>query len=119
MPWQVTSTNWRRHEMLNSRYDDLRSGKVNPISGAEVRARLKAKSDARRVGPFEKRNPRGDLERRSQQAGRMRNHTDQRPVLAAERDADDERGPRLAGHAEIDEPDLTAQRDRHLARRGI
>ena len=41
---------------------------------------------------------------------------DQRPVLIAEGDADDERGPGLAGHAEIDEPDLTAQRDRHLAR---
>lgn len=35
-------------EMLNSRYDDLKSGGVKPISGAEVKARLKAKSDARR-----------------------------------------------------------------------
>lgn len=33
-------------EMLNSRYDDLKSGRVKPISGAEVRARMKAKSDA-------------------------------------------------------------------------
>ena len=33
-------------ERLNSRYDDLKSGRVKPISGAEVRARLKAKSDA-------------------------------------------------------------------------
>ena len=37
-------------EMLNSRYDDLKSGRVKPISGAEVRARLKAKSDAWRNG---------------------------------------------------------------------
>jgi hypothetical protein len=37
-------------EMLNSRYDDLKSGKVKPISGAEVRARLKAKSEAWRAG---------------------------------------------------------------------
>jgi len=33
-------------EMLNSRYDDLKSGRVKPIASAEVRARLKAKSDA-------------------------------------------------------------------------
>ena len=33
-------------ERLNSRYDDLKSGRVKPISGAAVRARLKAKSDA-------------------------------------------------------------------------
>jgi hypothetical protein len=32
--------------MLNSPYDDLKSGTVKPISGAEVRARMKAKSDA-------------------------------------------------------------------------
>ena len=37
-------------EMLNSRYDDLTSGKVKPISGTEVRARLKAKSDAWHAG---------------------------------------------------------------------
>jgi hypothetical protein len=37
-------------EMLNSRYDDLKSGKVKPIGGAEVRARLKAKSEAWRGG---------------------------------------------------------------------
>jgi hypothetical protein len=36
-------------EMLNSRYDDLKSGRVKPVSGAEVRARLKAKSDAWRT----------------------------------------------------------------------
>jgi len=33
-------------EMLNSRYDDLKSGRVKPVSGADVKARLKAKSDA-------------------------------------------------------------------------
>lgn len=33
-------------EMLNSRYDDLKSGRVKTASGAEVKARLKAKSDA-------------------------------------------------------------------------
>jgi hypothetical protein len=33
-------------EMLNGRYDDLKSGTVKPIGGAEVRARMKAKSDA-------------------------------------------------------------------------
>jgi hypothetical protein len=49
----------------------------------------------------------------------MGDHCDQRPVLIAEGYADDERGPGLAGHAEIDKPDLTAQRDRHLVRRGI
>jgi hypothetical protein len=36
-------------EMLNSRYDDLKSGRVKPISGAEVKPRLKAKSDAWRT----------------------------------------------------------------------
>jgi hypothetical protein len=36
-------------EMLNSRYDDLKSGRVKPISGTEVKARLKAKSDAWRT----------------------------------------------------------------------
>jgi len=33
-------------ELLNSRYDDLKSGRVKPVSGAQVKARLKAKSDA-------------------------------------------------------------------------
>ncbi len=33
-------------QTLNSRYDDLKSGRVKPSSGAEVRARLKAKSEA-------------------------------------------------------------------------
>jgi predicted DNA-binding protein len=36
-------------EMLDSRYDDLKSGRVKPVSGAEVKARLKAKSDAWRA----------------------------------------------------------------------
>jgi predicted transcriptional regulator len=35
-------------EMLNSRYDDLKSGRVKPISGDEVMARLREKSTARR-----------------------------------------------------------------------
>lgn len=33
-------------EMLNSRYDDLKSGKVKPIDGEEAFARLKAKTEA-------------------------------------------------------------------------
>jgi hypothetical protein len=33
--------------MLNSRYDDLKSGSVKPIPGEEVFARLRAKSEAR------------------------------------------------------------------------
>jgi predicted transcriptional regulator len=36
-------------EMLNSRYDDLKSGTVQPIPGDEVIARLRAKSAARRA----------------------------------------------------------------------
>ena len=35
--------------MLNGRYDDLKSGRVKPISSAEVKARLSAKSAARRT----------------------------------------------------------------------
>ncbi|MBZ5666414.1 MAG: hypothetical protein LAO30_17600 [Acidobacteriia bacterium] len=38
----------RTQEMLNSRYDDLNSGRVNPIPGDEVIARLCEKSEARR-----------------------------------------------------------------------
>lgn len=34
---------------LDSRYDDLKSGSVKPISGDEVIARLRAKSAARRA----------------------------------------------------------------------
>ena len=36
-------------ETLDRRYDDLESGRVKPISGEEVFARLKAKSAARRT----------------------------------------------------------------------
>ncbi|HEV2690895.1 MAG TPA: hypothetical protein VGV35_20205 [Bryobacteraceae bacterium] len=36
--------------MIDSRYDDLKSGKVKPISGDEVKARLLARSAARRSG---------------------------------------------------------------------
>ena len=35
-------------EMLNSRYDDLKSGQVKPIPGEEVIARLREKSATRR-----------------------------------------------------------------------
>jgi predicted transcriptional regulator len=35
--------------MLDSRYDDLKSGRVNAIRGDEVIARLKARSAARRA----------------------------------------------------------------------
>jgi predicted transcriptional regulator len=38
-------------EMLNSRYDDLKSGRVKPIPGDEVVARLREKSVARRAPP--------------------------------------------------------------------
>ena len=38
-------------EMLNSRYDDLKSGRVKPIPGDEVVARLREKSAARRSHP--------------------------------------------------------------------
>ena len=36
-------------EMLESRYDDLKSGRVKPISGDEVKERLSARSTARRA----------------------------------------------------------------------
>ena len=36
-------------ETLNSRYDDLESGKVKPVPGPEVFARLRARSAARRA----------------------------------------------------------------------
>jgi hypothetical protein len=36
--------------MLDPRYDDLENGKVQLISGDEVKARLRAKSEARRAG---------------------------------------------------------------------
>jgi hypothetical protein len=37
--------------MLNTRYDDLKSGKVKPISGDEVVAHFREKSAARRSPP--------------------------------------------------------------------
>jgi len=37
--------------MLNSRYDDLKSGRVKPINGEEAFARLKAKTEAQRNRP--------------------------------------------------------------------
>jgi predicted DNA-binding protein len=38
-------------EMLNSRFDDLKSGKVKPIDGEEAFARLKSKTEAQRNRP--------------------------------------------------------------------
>ena len=38
----------RTREMLNSRYDDLKSGKVKPIPGDEVEAYFREKSAAAR-----------------------------------------------------------------------
>jgi hypothetical protein len=38
-------------EMLDSRYDDLKSGRVKPIDGEEAFARLKAKTEAQRDRP--------------------------------------------------------------------
>ena len=38
-------------EMLNSRYDDLKSGRVKPISRGEVIAHFREKSDAARRTP--------------------------------------------------------------------
>lgn len=35
-------------DMLNSRYDELKSGRVKPIDGAEAFARLQAKTEAQR-----------------------------------------------------------------------
>ena len=40
--------------MLNSRYDDLKSGRVKPISGDEVAAHFREKSAARRSPPGSK-----------------------------------------------------------------
>jgi hypothetical protein len=37
--------------MLNSRYDDLKSGRVKPIDGEEAFARLMAKTEAQRNRP--------------------------------------------------------------------
>jgi hypothetical protein len=41
----------RTRELLDSRYDDLKSGRVKPIPGDEVLARLREKSAARRSPP--------------------------------------------------------------------
>jgi hypothetical protein len=38
-------------EMLDNRYDDLKSGRVKPIEGKEAFARLKAKTEAERKRP--------------------------------------------------------------------
>ena len=38
----------RTREMLDGRYDDIKSGRVKPIDGEEAFARLRAKSEARR-----------------------------------------------------------------------
>jgi predicted transcriptional regulator len=38
-------------DMLNSRYDDLKSGRVEPIDGDEAFARLQAKTEAQRNRP--------------------------------------------------------------------
>ncbi len=37
--------------MLDRRYEDLKSGRVKPIPGEEVFARLRAKSEARKTEP--------------------------------------------------------------------
>ena len=37
-------------EMLNSRYDDLKSGRVKPLDGESAFARLHERTDARRNG---------------------------------------------------------------------
>jgi len=39
------------HEMLDSRYDDIKSGRVKLIPGDEVFARLREKSESRRSKP--------------------------------------------------------------------
>jgi predicted DNA-binding protein len=41
----------RTREMLNTRYDDLKSGRVAPIDGEEALARLKAKTEEQRNRP--------------------------------------------------------------------
>ena len=37
-------------QTLDSRYDDLKSGRVKPISGDDMKARLRARSTARQAG---------------------------------------------------------------------
>jgi hypothetical protein len=39
-------------EMLNSRYDELKSGRVKPLDGEEAFARLQAKTEAQRNRPL-------------------------------------------------------------------
>ena len=39
-------------EMLNSRYDELKSGRVKPIDGEEAFTRLQAKTEAQRNRPL-------------------------------------------------------------------
>jgi predicted transcriptional regulator len=41
----------KTRDMLNSRYDELKSGRVKPIDGEEAFARLKAKTEAQRNRP--------------------------------------------------------------------
>ena len=41
----------KTRDMPNSRYDDLKSGRVKPIDGEEAFARLKAKTEAQRNRP--------------------------------------------------------------------
>lgn len=41
----------RTRDMLNSRYDDLKSGSVKLIDGEEALARLKARTEAQRNRP--------------------------------------------------------------------
>ena len=38
------------HKLLDSRYDDLKSGRVKPIDGEEAFRRLREKSDRQRSG---------------------------------------------------------------------
>ncbi len=38
------------HTMLDSRYDDLKSGRVKPLDGEEAFAKLRQKSKERRAG---------------------------------------------------------------------
>lgn len=38
----------KTQEMLNSRYDELKSGRVKPIDGEDAFARLQAKTEAQR-----------------------------------------------------------------------
>jgi len=41
----------QRQQILNRRYDDLKSGRVQPIDGEEAYKRLMAKTDAQRHRP--------------------------------------------------------------------